>query len=281
MPKPKRSVHPEVLQKIKDFEALRLFAYPDPASPLAKRTKKQKIKWGYSPAYILLEQAASRDPSLRNLSGNPWTCGYGSTKGVNINTQWTHQEALDHLDEDLDDAQVAVERLVKVTLNDFQYGALVSFVFNLGEGNFAGSTLLKRLNAGDYAGAAARFMDWTKARNQETGKLEVLNGLVTRRSVEKALFLRGQFVESNTTVPVEVVPDEQKVVSKDPGVAIPAVTTGAVSVLALGEAAAKLEPLAEFSDTIRSIFVGLTLLGVLVTLFLGMKKRKDAQKENV
>jgi multisubunit Na+/H+ antiporter MnhB subunit len=93
--------------------------------------------------------------------------------------------------------------------------------------------------------------------------------------------LRGQFVESNTTVPVEVVPDEQKVVSKDPGVAIPAVTTGAVSVLALGEAAAKLEPLAEFSDTIRSIFVGLTLLGVLVTLFLGMKKRKDAQKENV
>lgn len=78
-------------------------------------------------------------------------------------------------------AQVQAE--VAVSLNDNQFGALASFTFNLGLKNLKKSTLLKKLNAGDYAGAAAEFEKWIFA----DGK--VLPGLVRRRDAEKALFL--------------------------------------------------------------------------------------------
>lgn len=279
MAKPKRTLIPEGMDKIKDFESLRLFAYPDPKSPLHERTKKMKLRWGYMPARQILAQIVKRDPSLAKLSGTPWTCGYGSTRGVTMDTYWSEEEALVRLDADLDDAQLAVERMVKVDINEFQYAALVSLVFNIGSGNFSTSTLLKRLNEGKYSTAAHHFNDWVKARNQKTGKLEFMQGLQNRRDVEKALFLRGAFVESNNVIPVEVVPDEVKKASKDPGLAAPSVTGVGVAGIAIGEAAAQLEPLAAFSDSIRMIFVGLTVLGVVVTLVLHMKKRKEARKE--
>lgn len=75
-----------------------------------------------------------------------------------------------------------VEALVDVPLNDNQFGALVSFTFNLGRGNLAKSTLLRKLNAGDYAGAALEFHKWNRA----DGK--VLYGLVRRRAAEAELF---------------------------------------------------------------------------------------------
>ena len=79
-----------------------------------------------------------------------------------------------------------VESLAEVELTDNQFGALVSFTFNLGRGNLAKSTLLKKLNAGDYTGAAAEFHKWNKAGGK------VLNGLVARRAAEAELFLRAQ-----------------------------------------------------------------------------------------
>lgn len=78
-----------------------------------------------------------------------------------------------------------VEFLVKVVLSDNQFGALVSFTFNLGRGNLAKSTLLKKLNAGDYAGAALEFRKWNKAGGK------VLKGLIARRAAEAELFLRA------------------------------------------------------------------------------------------
>jgi lysozyme len=71
---------------------------------------------------------------------------------------------------------------VQVPLNDSQYSALASFAYNVGPTAFRNSTLLKKLNAGDYAGAASEFGRWTKAGGQE--KL----GLVRRRKAETALF---------------------------------------------------------------------------------------------
>ena len=77
-----------------------------------------------------------------------------------------------------------VDSLVKVSLNDNQYAAVVSFTFNLGVGNLKQSTLLKKLNAGDFAGAAKEFAKWNKAGGR------VLAGLTRRRAAEAALFLR-------------------------------------------------------------------------------------------
>ncbi|MEG5623927.1 lysozyme, partial [Enterobacter hormaechei] len=76
-----------------------------------------------------------------------------------------------------------VSRLVKVGLTQGQFDALVSFTYNLGARSLSTSTLLRKLNAGDYAGAADEFLRWNKAGGK------VLNGLTRRREAERALFL--------------------------------------------------------------------------------------------
>ena len=81
----------------------------------------------------------------------------------------------------------SVLSLVKTPLDDGALGALVAFVFNVGSANFAASTLLKRLNAGDRAGAADQFLAWDKARVD--GMLKALAGLTRRRKAERAMFL--------------------------------------------------------------------------------------------
>lgn len=76
-----------------------------------------------------------------------------------------------------------VESAIKVKINDNQFGALVSFTYNVGVGAFKSSTLLKKLNSGDFNGAADEFLRWNKAGGK------VLSGLTNRRKDERALFL--------------------------------------------------------------------------------------------
>lgn len=116
------------------------------------------------------------------------TIGYGHTKGVKMGMTITKAQAEQYLRDDLAWAENAVNRLVKVKLNQNQFDALVSFVFNLGEANFASSTLLRKLNTGDYEGAANQFPRWNKQRTK-SGSLEVLDGLTIRRDKERKLFL--------------------------------------------------------------------------------------------
>jgi lysozyme len=100
---------------------------------------------------------------------------------------------------DVGDAEDAVRRHVKVPLTQNEYDALVAFTYNVGEGKpkekdgsggsgLAGSTLLEKLNAGDYDGAAKEFPKFNKGR--VGGKLVVLPGLVNRRAEEKQLFMK-------------------------------------------------------------------------------------------
>ena len=121
--------------------------------------------------------------------GEPWTIGCGHTsaagapkvtKGMTI----TAEECDEILSRDLAVFERAVESAVKVQLNQNQFDALVSFTFNVGAGNLQESTLLRKLNAKDYRGAADQFGVWNKA----AGK--VMKGLTSRRADERALFLR-------------------------------------------------------------------------------------------
>ncbi len=99
----------------------------------------------------------------------------------------TRAQAETLLQADLIPRCASVLSLVKTPLDDGPLGALVAFVFNVGSANFAASTLLKRLNAGDRAGAADQFLAWDKARVD--GMLKALAGLTRRRKAERAMFL--------------------------------------------------------------------------------------------
>ncbi|CZW65187.1 lysozyme [Enterobacter hormaechei] len=117
-----------------------------------------------------------------------WTIGYGWTQPVDgkpIRAGMTiKQETAERLlKTGLVSYESDVSRLVKVGLTQGQFDALVSFTYNLGARSLSTSTLLRKLNAGDYAGAADEFLRW----NQAGGK--VLNGLSRRREAERALFL--------------------------------------------------------------------------------------------
>ncbi|MBJ9259733.1 lysozyme [Citrobacter amalonaticus] len=117
-----------------------------------------------------------------------WTIGYGWTQlvdGKPIRAGMTiKQETAERLlKTGLVSYESDVSRLVKVGLTQGKFDALVSFTYNLGARSLSTSTLLRKLNSGDYAGAADEFLRWNKAGGK------VLNGLTRRREAERALFL--------------------------------------------------------------------------------------------
>jgi len=118
-----------------------------------------------------------------------WTIGYGQTgryygkrvrRGMTTTKAEAHAWLRDHSIKTYEDA---VTQAVKVPLDQNQFDALVSFTYNVGIGALKQSTALRKLNAGDYAGAADALTMWTKCRRK------VLAGLVRRRKEERALFL--------------------------------------------------------------------------------------------
>jgi len=132
------------------------------------------------------------------------TIGWGHTGDVKPGDVITEHQAEAILDVDLDTSEQIVLDVVYVSLSDNQFSALVSFVFNVGKGRPAGtlgpddkgkdgfvylksgkpSSMLRKLNASDYTGAAAEFLSWKYAAGR------VLPGLVKRRAAERELFLK-------------------------------------------------------------------------------------------
>jgi len=117
-----------------------------------------------------------------------WTVGYGTTyilgQPVQANREITEEEAEKFLTDDLKNRFLpAVKRSVRTLVTQSMVDALCCFVYNVGSGNLQQSTLLKELNSGKYANAAARFNDWVYAGGKK------VNGLITRRNAERELFL--------------------------------------------------------------------------------------------
>ena len=111
-----------------------------------------------------------------------WTIGYGHTATANRGQCITKERAEELLKEDVARYEDAVRLLVRVPLNQNQFDALVSFTFNLGIGALRQSTLLKKLNKGQYVSAAYELDRWVYAKGKK------LPGLVSRRLEEKKLF---------------------------------------------------------------------------------------------
>jgi lysozyme len=111
-----------------------------------------------------------------------WTIGYGHTFEVTEGMTCTQDQATAWLIEDIQTAANDVNRLVKVPLTQGEFDALTDFCYNAGGGNFATSTMLKLLNAGDFAGAASQFDLWDHAGGA------VVAGLLRRREAERLEF---------------------------------------------------------------------------------------------
>jgi lysozyme len=170
------------LQLTEISEGCYLRAYPDPASPLGKELQRRGLWQNALKTGVIAS-------GLLVLSGAPWTIGVGHTgPEVKYGLVWTQDQADAQLLADVAGAVAAVNRLVnvKAAQNGFtqnEFDALVDFVFNVGVGNFAGSTMLKLLNSGNDAAAAAEFEKWDMAGGQHVA------GLLRRRLAEKAEFL--------------------------------------------------------------------------------------------
>lgn len=153
----------ETIDKIEEWEGVVLHAYDDATA--------QKINPGDKVRGTLTIGVGHVGPDVK--------------PGMTI----TKDRADALLRNDLRVAQNAVDRLVKVKLNDHQYGTLVSFTFNAGTGALESSTLLKKLNAGNYAAVPVELMKWTKTHIN--GKLVSSQGLVKRRANEAAYWTAG------------------------------------------------------------------------------------------
>jgi lysozyme len=112
-----------------------------------------------------------------------WTVGYGATgPGIGPGTTWTEEQSETNLRDRFVKLGARIEALVLVHLKPHQMAALALLADNIGINAFRASTLLRKLDAGDYTGAAKEFDKWTR------GGGRVLPGLVKRRADERALF---------------------------------------------------------------------------------------------
>lgn len=162
----------------------RIYSYCDPASPMGRALQAAGLWNAY--LYRGYEPVAK----YTALSGAPYTIGYGSTgSDIGPDTVWTLAQVKARYAAQSADFMGKVARLVEVPINPMQLAMLTSLAYNTGigemngKGGFRNSTLLKKLNAGDYLGAADQFPRWNKAQGK------VMPGLVTRRAAERENFL--------------------------------------------------------------------------------------------
>jgi lysozyme len=201
-----------------------------------------------------------------------WTVGYGHTKGVRSGMKVTPEECEQFLIDDVKWCEEAVRRHVEVPLSQRQFDALISFVFNLGEGNFARSTLLKRLNKGHYDEVPEQLQRWNKARVD--GVLKPLRGLTRRRSAEAALFSMDAPMasEDGDKMPQKPEPTATKPLRKSKTMA--GAAAGGVGVT-LSATAEQLQGLVPYSDAIKWVFLAVAVAGIALTAYARWEDHKD------
>ena len=136
---------------------------------------------------IKLYEGYSSSPYL--CPAQHWTIGYGAIWGMDdTRVKEDHpdinEDQADYLlRRDVKKSEMAVLRHIRVPLEDGQFNALCSFVFNLGSGALQSSTLRRKINRGDYIGAANEFPRWVFAGGRK------LKGLIRRREHERLMFI--------------------------------------------------------------------------------------------
>jgi lysozyme len=207
-----------------------------------------------------------------------WTVGYGHTSAAGspfVKPDMTIDEAEAEriLRSDLAKFEAVVKRLVKVSLTNNQYSAIVSFVYNVGETNFAKSSVLKCINAKQFDLVPAKLALWNK------GGGKVLKGLVRRRAEEGALFASHDADDS-----VEPDTNVQPSTGKSAMSSTTNIAAGAVGV------AGVTSTVAQVSDNMKSIkdnigpevfAYGLAAVVVIGVIWIVMERIKKSKNEGV
>lgn len=194
--------------------------------------------------------------------GGVWTIGYGHTRTAKPNMRITETEAETLLRQDLYTFEMAVIACVHVHLTDNQFAALVSWAYNVGAEAMRKSTLIRKLNDGDYASVPAELAKWTKVKGK------TVRGLANRRAAEAGLWARGDYVVSRDTTPDDGLTAAQAATQTGTGRA--AMTVGAAGVAAT---------VAQHSDLLVALgalgpIVGVALIVVAAGLFVLWRKGK-------
>jgi lysozyme len=182
------------------------------------RGKNEEIfgKAGVTDSLVALVKKSEGFAATPYFDRTQYSVGFG-TKAKSTGDRLTVEEANQRLLNELLYKRSRVQKMVKVPINNNQLDALTSFAFNVGEGALGESTLLKKLNSGDYAGAAKEFLRWNKGEHR--GVKQALPGLTKRRNSEMQLFLS----QSNTTPAQQAAIGERRTgngeLAQTPGVA--------------------------------------------------------------
>jgi lysozyme len=174
----------------------------------------------------------NRQPALTTYfcPAGKMTIGWGHTIGVTPGMMITPAQADEFLVDDLADSCAVVEKAVEgVPTTDNEFAAMVLLAFNVGAGGFLGSTVLRLHKAGKKTDAAAAFAMWRKMTDPSTGQLVDSPGLIRRRSMEAALYLKAEFQQP--AMPQEVEPPKSIVTSKTVIAGVTGVLTGAGSIV--------------------------------------------------
>ena len=194
-------------------------------------------------------------------TGGVWTIGYGHTAAAGepkpkAGMVITAPDAERILLKDLTQYEAAVESLVKVKLNDNQFAALVSFVYNIPLASFKKSKLLKKLNAGNYDAVPTELMKWVNVNHKKN------QGLVNRRRAEGYLWMEGAFVTSKDVVPE---PKKENLLFKKETIA-PVIS-----------AASGLTGFATGSGPFQWALAAIMVIGAALLIYWGIKQMKEAE----
>ena len=187
------------------------------------------IIWG---AVELLARKENCKLKAYRCSAGRWTCGWGETRGVTQDTVWTEDQADEKFYRAVHEWAERVRELITAQTGDNQFGAMVSFAYNIGIGAFEKSTMLRLHNAGDRLGAARAFSLFNKITVD--GKKVESAGLTSRRLEEAAMYLQpddGDFA-NEAPMPQEVVPESSPVASPMNQAGAVTAVTGGVTVAA-------------------------------------------------
>ena len=158
---------------------------PAPAAAVDQRLPPGELRMGDLGLDLIRHFEGFESEAYQDSVG-VWTIGYGHTSNVRSGMVVTDGEAAQLLRGDVRDSAVAVQRRVEVPMLQQEFDALVSWTFNLGQGNLKASTLLKELNAGEHGKVPNEMRRWTRAGG------EILDGLVRRRNSEANLWATGE-----------------------------------------------------------------------------------------